>query len=221
MIRVALIDAGVAERHAPRVVAARAFELAAAGEVITKDGLAAVTSGAHAHGAALADVLLADARVELVAARVFSERLVTSAAQLAAALDWVTEQGAALANLSAGLREDREVLRDAVARALARGVVLVAAAPARGEPVYPAAYPGVVRATGDARCAPGEHSWLGTAHADFGAHVRAGEVRGASAGCAHLSARLVSLLADGASPAHALGRLRERAHYTGPERRSS
>jgi hypothetical protein len=98
--------------------------------------------------------------------------------------------------------------------------VLVAASPARGEPVYPAAYPGVVRATGDARCAPGEHSWLASAHADFGAHGSAGAVRGASAGCAHVSARLAALLAEGASPARALGALRERAHYTGAEHRA-
>ena len=220
MIRVALIDAGVAERHASRVVAVRAFALSAASEVVTEDGLSAGTSGALAHGAALADVLLADARIELVVARVFGERLVTSAAQLAAALDWAALRGAVLANLCAGLREDREVLREAVVRALARGVVLVAASPARGEPVYPAAYAGVVRATGDARCALGEHSWLGSAHADFGAHVRAGAVRGASAGCAHVSARLAALLADGASPARALEALRERVHHTGPERRA-
>ena len=226
MIRVALLDAGVAERHAARVAAARAFRLTgegqgAAGRVAVEDGLPAVTRAALAHGPALADVLVADARVALLAARVFESTLATSAAQLAAALDWVAEQGAALASVSAGLREDREVLRAALARAQARGVRVVAASPARGAPVYPAAYPGVVRATGDARCAPGQWSWLASAQADFGAHVRAGEVRGASAGCARVAALLAGRLADGAPPERALAELREGAHYAGPERRGA
>jgi subtilisin family serine protease len=235
VIRVALLDSGVAERHTARVAAARAFRLERAersggGEVgdggapsearlAIEDGIASVTRDPLAHGPALADVLLADARTELVAARVFFAALATSAAQLAAALDWAVEQGAALANVSAGLRDDREVLRAAIARAQARGMLVVAASPARGGRVLPAAYPGVVRATGDARCALGEWSWLASAQADFGAHVRAGAVRGASAGCVHVSAQLAALLADGATPESALAALRERAHYVGPERR--
>ena len=220
MIRIALIDSGIAERHAARVVAARAFRLSSEDAVALEDGVATGLRGALAHGPALADVLLADARVELVAARVFFDSLATSAAQLAAALDWAGEQGAALANVSAGLREPREVLGVAVARAQERGVLIVAAAPARGARVYPAAYAGVVRATGDARCAPGEWSWLASAHADFGAHVRAGEVQGASAGCARITARLAVLLADGATAARALEALRDGAAYRGPERRA-
>jgi hypothetical protein len=219
VIRVALIDSGVAPGQAPRVVAARAFRSGDAPEVPTEDGIEAVTSGALAHGPALADVLLAEPRVALIVARVFDARLATTAAQLAAALDFAAEQRAALASVSAGLREDREVLRSAIARARARGVLIVAAAPARGAPVFPAAYAGVVRATGDARCAPGEHSWLATAQADFGAHVRAGDVQGASAGCARVAAKLAALLAGGATPERALADLRATARYVGPERR--
>ena len=231
MIRVALIDSGVARQHAARVVAARAFRLQGqtdaqrsagnprAPALVTEDGLEAVTAGALAHGPALAEVLLREPLVALIVARVFEARLVTSAAQLAAALDFAAEQGAALASVSAGLREDRELLRSAVARAQVRGVRIVAAAPARGARVYPAAYAQVVRATGDARCAPGEHSWLASAQADFGAHVHAGPVQGASAGCAYIAAKLASLLGAGATHERALAQLRESAHYLGPERR--
>jgi hypothetical protein len=216
MIRVALIDSGVAERHAGRVAAARSFPSGAACE----DGVAAVLGGVLPHGPALAEVLLADTRIELLVARVFFGALATSAAQLAAAIDWAVARGAAVVNVSAGLHEDREPLGRAVARAVASGALVVAAAPARGVPVYPAAYPGVVRATGDARCAPGEWSWLASAQAEFGAHVRAGEVQGASAGCARVAARLAALLADGVSPEVGLETLRAQAHYRGAERRT-
>jgi subtilisin family serine protease len=235
VIRVALLDSGVAERHAGRVAAARAFRLEPhagssggvggesgeppAARLAIEDGIAGVTRETLGHGPALADALLADARAELVVARVFFAALATSATQLAAALDWAVEQGAALANVSAGLRDDRVVLAAAVERAQSHGVLVVAASPARGAGVFPAAYPGVVRATGDARCALGEWSWLASGQADFGAHVRAGAVQGASAGCAHVSARLAALLADGATPEQALIALRERAHYVGPEQR--
>jgi len=215
VIRLALIDTGSAARHEPRVVAARTFRLA--GDAVVPEGGAVA---ALAHGPALADVLCEVPGVELIVARVFDDTHTTSAAQLAAALDWAAEQGAHVANVSAGLRQDRAVLRDAVARALARGVFVVAAAPARGAASFPAAYAGVLRATGDARCAPGEISWLGTAQADFGAHATAGEVRGASAGCARVSAALAALLARGVEPARAVEALRQAAAYEGPERRA-
>ncbi len=222
MIRVALLDSGFAPRHEARVVAARAFRAgddAAVRAEAAAEGRAEGMSDALAHGPALADVLLEDARVELIVARVFFASLATGAAQLAAALDWATDQGAALVNVSAGLREDREVLGTAVRRALQRGVLVVAASPARGAPVYPAAYPGVVRATGDARCAPDAWSWLASPQADFGAHVRAGEVHGASAACARVCALLAARLAGGTAPASALEELRAQAHYTGREHR--
>ncbi len=102
-------------------------------------------------------------------------------------------------------------------------MILVAASPARGAPVFPASYPGVIRATGDARCAVGEISSLATAQADFGAHVRVEDdaVAGASVGCAHLSACAATFLDQ--NPGASLDDLRvwlvERATYRGPERR--
>ena len=163
--------------------------------------------------------------VELLCAQVFRHRFTTTAAQVAAAIDWLTEQGAGVINLSLGLRQDRDSLRQACERALRRGVILCAASPARGEPVYPAAYPGVFRMTGDARCDREEISWLETPFADFGACVRPLDESlghsGASLGCAHLSARVALCLQQ--SGALGLSEVRERliqaASYQGPERR--
>ena len=102
-------------------------------------------------------------------------------------------------------------------------MILVAAAPARGEPVFPAAYAGVVRATGDARCGPGELSFLSTRQADFGGHVRTGatNVAGASVGCAHVTARAAAFLSahPGGSAAQLRAWLAGQAIYRGPERR--
>ncbi|SEH03265.1 Subtilase family protein [Nonomuraea solani] len=69
-----------------------------------------------------------------------------SSADLAAGIAWAAGQGARVINLSLGGAVGTTVERDAVAHALARGAVVVAAMGNNGtsEPGYPAAYPGVV-----------------------------------------------------------------------------
>jgi hypothetical protein len=203
------------------VAASRGFVAGPDGEVIQT----AVVEDRLGHGSALADILLQGAPAcRLVNAQVFGRELRCSAAQVAAALDWLAGQQVHLVNMSFGLREDRRVLRLACERAQARGIILIAAAPARGEPVYPASYPGVIRATGDARCTPGELSCLRTPQADFGAHVRSAArgVAGASVGCARVSARAARFLGEfpGASGMQLMDWLAGQASYHGPERRS-
>lgn len=113
------------------------------------------------HGEAVAALVREAApAVQLIDARIASLRHAPTPVMVAAAIDWCVEEGARVVNLSLGLLEDRAVLREACTRALAQGVVLVAAAPARGTPVFPAAYPGVIAVSGDARCAPGQWSQL-------------------------------------------------------------
>lgn len=196
-LRIALVDSGCAAAHAPRVRAAAAF-------VLDEGGLAQVPAVVDAlgHGSRVADIVLHRApQAELLVAQVFRERLTTTAAQVAAAIDWAVAQGARLINLSLGLREPRPVLAEACARALTAGVVLCAAAPARGEVVYPAGFDGVLRVSGDARCVPGELAAIGTAEVDFGAHVRPldGSLAGAGASmaCAWLSGHAAKHLAGG------------------------
>jgi len=215
-----LIDSGIAGPQLASVAASRCFVAADDGEV----GQADAAPDQLGHGTALAAILLQGAPDGwLLNAQVFRHTLVCGAAQVAAALDWLVQQRAQLVNMSFGLREDRPSLRNACERALAQGMILVAATPARGESVFPAAYAGVIRATGDARCAPGELSFLDTSQADFGGHVRAGAstVAGASVGCAHVTARAAGFL--GANPGSSAAQLRAwlaaQASYRGPERR--
>jgi len=186
-VRIAVVDSGCTAAQALRVRAAVAV-------VLDERGVreAPAVADALGHGGRVAEILLHCApQAELLVAQVFSERLTTTAAQVAAAIDWAVANGARLVNLSLGLREPRPVLAEACARAVAAGTVLCAATPARGPAVYPAGFPGVLRVTGDARCAPGELAAIGTAEVDFGAHVRPldGSLAGAGASmaCAWLS----------------------------------
>jgi len=221
VIRVGILDSGIAHSARARVVARRLFE---APDPRHDTAAAAAQADALGHGTQVAAIVAhAAPRCGLLDARIFVARLRAGAAEVAAGIDWLCGERVRLINMSFGLREDLPVLRDACARALAQGVVLVASSPARGAPVFPARYPGVIRATGDARCAPGEVSWLGTAQADYGANVRApdGITAGASIGCAYLSAAIAALLCEhpgwDARALHA--ELRRRAAWRGAERR--
>ena len=220
MIRVGIADSGVDGVAATHVIARKDFV-----DHATSGSLEDTSRDLAGHGSALAAVIAATGEVELLDARIFDASLRTSAVRAAAAIDWLVEQGARIINLSFGLHEDRCALREACARAIEAGVLIVASAPARGAPVFPAAYPGVLRATGDARCADEEISWLGSAQADAGGMPRTpcGRVAGASAGCAHVCAALTRLMTrqPEAGRVALAEELRRSARYNGPERRHS
>lgn len=163
--RVGLIDScgglegvdGALHGDAASVAGAAAF-VAEGGRVECREPVADPTG----HGSRIAGLLMSGRRLELLLGQVFATSGPTSPAAVAAAIDWAVERRAGLIHLSLGLAGDRAVLKLAVQRALDAGCVLVAAMPARGAPTYPAAYPGVIRATGDGRCAPHELSALST-----------------------------------------------------------
>jgi thermitase len=87
-----------------------------------------------------------DEGVPLLAVRAFDEDGATSNFALMRALDYAIEQGARVVNLSWGTTTDSAFIADAIAYAQSKGVVIVAAAgnEPTGQPMYPAAYPGVV-----------------------------------------------------------------------------
>ncbi|MDR2188510.1 MAG: peptidase S8/S53 subtilisin kexin sedolisin [Azonexus sp.] len=217
---IGVIDSGHASAQTPRVAAARRFTL-------TADGVIAEAAAADplGHGSAVLDAIASRApSARFSVAQVFDKRGVTTPLQVAAALEWLCQRGVRLVNLSLGLRRDRPVLRQSCADLLAAGVLICAASPARGGPVFPAHYPGVIRATGDARCAVDQWSWLDSREADFAACVGAATGQaGASLGCAAFSGHLAALLATHPAAANdwLLQWLRDHAHYHGSERKTA
>ena len=183
------------------------------------------TADPSGHGSRIARLLSSDGPgCALLLGQVFLDAGPTSGSAVAAALDWAVARGARLIHMSLGLAADRAVLAAAVARAADAGCVLVASTPARGAAVYPATYPGVLRATGDARCAPGELSALGPrlfggcprlALADIG---QSGFGRGASIGAAWVSRAILEERVD-ATAAAVASALTARARHLGRERK--
>ena len=247
---IGLLDSGISRHQLPQLHSAAAFCTESAAAFCTESAAAFCTESAATfctksaatsrqqsslnqtdyqdrlgHGSTLAQVLIDQLpQVQLCVARIFDRKLTASASQTAAGIDWLVAAGVQVINLSFGLRQDRLPLAQACQRALDAGVVLVAASPAMGEPVYPARYPGVIRVTGDARCQPNQYSWSPSRQADFGACVRAGhpQVIGASVAAAYISARVGRYLqAHPGRPldaAHLQEWLREGAFYQGAQR---
>lgn len=216
---IGVIDSGCSAQQADSLLGARRFWL--------EDGVLCEGEplpDALGHGSAVLARLRAESGGQpVLLAQVFAGQGSTSALQVAAGLLWLVEAGATVVNLSLGLRQDRPVLRLACAEAVAAGVLLCASSPARGEPVYPASYPGVIRVTGDARCAAGQWSWLDTPQADFGAAVGAAGVAGASLACAAFTGQVAALLREepGMTRQALLHWLEQHAAFVGPERKES
>lgn len=193
-VKVGIVDSGVSPAQRGTLAACVGIVAGAAGveHAVAHDD-------AVGHGTAVAQIILSEApHAKLVSAQAFAGLRQADAACVAAAIDWCIEQRVHIVNLSLGLAMDEAVLRAACRAALANGAIVVAAFPARGGSVYPAAYPGVLAVSGDARCGPAvwsviEEHWL------YGAAPLAadGLTRGgASYAAARLSGRAARFLAS-------------------------
>ena len=231
--RLAIIDSGVADAAIrsgllPMPVASCRF-VDNGHQVLTEP----VTDDPIGHGTGVAAVICSAPRtVDLLVGQVLEGGRSATAAAVAAAIDWSLKAGANLIHMSLGLREHRPVLATAVALAAQAGCVVVASSPARGAVTFPAAYPQVIRATGDARCQPDEISELNSAQADFGGcprHGRADLSRragmsseparhgGASLGAAHVTRFIVDRVSPEANEVSVRMQLSALARYRGIE----
>jgi subtilisin family serine protease len=177
------------------------------------------------HGTSVAEIICGNPNAargcDLFVGQVLDHRGVTTAGALAAAIHWSVEVGADLIHMSLGLRDDRQTLAEAVAAAVAAGCIIVASTPARGAGTFPARYPDVIRATGDARCHWDEISDLHSSQADFGGCPGAMRLGGASLGAAHVTRFLVEHIAPGLGTVAVRVELGKMARYTGIEVRRS
>jgi hypothetical protein len=212
-----VIDSGLSSDWADRVAASRRFDRERADEPADSDRIG--------HGGALARVLLERCPAAVLhVAQVFDAERTGAVSQVVRAIDWLIHGEVAMINMSFGLAVPDLRLREACRRAARAGIVLVASAAARGRPSYPAAYPECIAVSGDARCANGELSWIGTGVAEFGAHPfaiagRADAGGGASFAAARVSGAIARLISEGV-PREALREaLKSRCSHFGPERR--
>lgn len=209
MIRIGLID-GSLPAHWPGLAACKRF--------CKPDG----TTSAGRHAVAMAETIrfLARADLQFINAVVFPGRLVTSQQTVCDAVNWLAEHTPDIVLCSFGMAQSSVDLRVGISRLRNTGSLVVASAPARGDPVYPAAIEGVISVQGDARCDPEELSRLDLPQATFGAcPVSASDpdIRGASPAAAHMA----GLLARHWKGENSLRALTPAIRYRGRERRGA
>jgi hypothetical protein len=215
-VRIGIVDGPLAGTPSGAVDAAACFGASAAAQP-DRAGLA--------HGTHVARLVLEGSRTaRLLSAQVFHDGLDASVADVAQAIAWLVAQRVEVINMSFGLRSRSRALEAACRQAHEAGVLLVAAAPARGGAVYPAAFGACIAVSGDARCRAGEVSWLGLAGAEFGTHPflkrdSAAHGGGASYAAARFSGLVGALLAQDVPAAQVRTQLCQRAVWVGPERR--
>jgi subtilisin family serine protease len=147
-VLVAVIDSKIDTQH-PDLI----------GVVADEYDVIGIPAAAHSHGTAMAGAIAARSRlvgvapkVKLLAVRAFSgsgESAESTTFNILKSVDWAASKNARIINMSfAGPADD--LLREMLARASARGIVLIAAvgnAGPRSPPLYPAADAGVIGVT--------------------------------------------------------------------------
>ena len=143
-VTVAIVDSGVSvpHPHLPAVAGGVAIDLRGEQHEDYADRLG--------HGTAVAAAIYEKApSAEIYAIKVFEESLATSVPTLVRAIDWASERGVRLVNLSLGTPNDfrADDLAPAVERAIERGTIIVSAHEHDGRPMYPGCLSGVVGVT--------------------------------------------------------------------------
>jgi subtilisin family serine protease len=140
-VSVAIVDSGVSvpHPHLPAVAGGVWIDLRGEEHEDYADRLG--------HGTAVAAAIHEKApSAEIYAVKIFEEGLATSVPTLVRAIDWASERGVRLVNLSLGTPNDFRAndLAPAVERAIERGTIIVAAHEYEGQPMYPGCLEGVV-----------------------------------------------------------------------------
>lgn len=219
-VKVGLVDSGVGAtlRGSTSVLATRDFSTSNAAE---RDDFRDCTG----HGDAVAGLVLeALPGAKLVIAKVFRESHTAGIDAVCSALLWLAEQELDLVNLSFGTHIYSQELEAACKAVALSGALLICSSPARGNSVFPAAFDCCISVTGDARCAPGEISWLRTLACDFGTHPflvanRAAKGGGASYAAARFTGLAANLIAQGTPRDRVVTMLSSKCCFFGPERR--
>ena len=151
-VKVAVVDSGINAHHSH-------VQRVSGGVGITCDGAGTIAFNDdyrdyQGHGTAIAGILRSKVPdVELYSVKVFAERLRTDSRVLAAAIRSCIANDIRIINLSLGTHQNSvsDPLRHACEVAAERDIILVAAG-AEGERIFPASFPCVVSVSSDERC---------------------------------------------------------------------
>jgi subtilisin family serine protease len=151
-VKIAIIDSGIDDRHPDLTgqVADQTATLGARGKIGLGSPKDDNGHGTHCAGIAAASGAQGVSGIapgcKLLIAKTLDRDGAGETADIARGVNWAVDHGASVISMSMGGADDARPLRQAIQRALSRGVVVVAAMGNEGREVrnFPAAYPGVI-----------------------------------------------------------------------------
>jgi subtilisin family serine protease len=178
-VKVAVVDSGINAHHShvQRVSGGVGITCDAAGLIAFNDDY----RDYHGHGTAVAGILRSKAPdVDLYSVKVLHKRLRTDSRVLAAAIRSCIANEIRIINLSLGTHQISEIdpLRHACEVAAQRDIILVAAG-AEGERIFPASFRCVVSVSADERSGWNEYAYKEGSEVEFRAHPWPRPLRGA------------------------------------------
>jgi subtilisin family serine protease len=203
-VDVALIDSGVNpwHSHVCGVEGGTAFRLSSSGEVVESDDF----RDEIGHGTALAGIIrerIPDAK--LYALKIFWKDLNAPFSVLLAALGWAIDRKIKIVNLSLGTKriKDRDRLQNLCKRAFDNNIVIVAAAGAPDDLVFPSSFETVIGVYWNRQCDETSLIYHPANNVEFGAYGRPRalpglqqehNLSGSSFASAHVAAKAAQLL---------------------------
>lgn len=147
------------------------------------------------HGTAMSNIIT-NKFADFYCMQVFDKALITTAEHIAFSIDYLCEKNVDLIHMSLGLKNDRNILKQAIQRALKQNITIVSSSASISKfDIYPASYEGVISVTADARCKNEQISYLNLKHAKFGASPLSQnpKIRGSSSAAAHFTKAISKL----------------------------
>lgn len=154
-VRVAVVDSGIHVTHPHVAGIADAVAIGADGRPLPLTFPDDRLSDRIGHGTAVAGAIREKAPdAQLISVRIFEHQMAATGPALVGAIDWCAAYGIHIINLSLGTTNPAHAgaLSGAVARALATGALVVAAAPQPDAAWLPGGLPGVVSVEADWAC---------------------------------------------------------------------
>lgn len=218
-VRIGLIDSGVTSRtrNLLKIISERDFTIS--------ENRHHHSQGSISHGNTVAALIkMAEPNSNFSIAKIFDDRVTASLGAVCPALEWIADQRLDLVNISFGTRQYSEQLEAACKKVHNSGALIICSSPARGGAVYPAAFEFCTAVTGDARCLPGQTSWLNTSTSDFGTHPFvnpncASCGGGSSFAAARFTGLAAKLIAERTPRDSILSRIKADCLYVGAEKR--
>ncbi len=205
-VEIAIIDSGINPRHSHVgwISGGLAFLETEAGNI----QMDVDYSDRIGHGTAVAGIIRENnPEAELIAVKIFTDKLKASLSQLLAALEWAIERNTRIIHLSLGIdtEDSRKPLQNLCEKAVSRNLVIIASGHSPDVLLFPASFESTIGVCGEKSLHKNELIFHPDSAIEFSAYAyargipgipRESNFQGHSFAAAHVTTRCVSIMAE-------------------------